>query len=108
MEDFAEIAGLEPVVTDGETEPPDFKQQPCYNEIYHHLATRLRRLQHAISAARWEPVEQLLDLQAILKAASAPPPAEKMLAEALFPIEIPSAEYRTSRQVTPLSELERI
>jgi L-arabinose isomerase len=32
MEDFVEIAGLEPVVTDGESELPDFKQQPRYNE----------------------------------------------------------------------------
>jgi L-arabinose isomerase len=30
MEDFAEIAGLEPVVIDGETELPDFKQQLRY------------------------------------------------------------------------------
>jgi hypothetical protein len=52
----------------------------------------------------WEPVEQLLGLRAILKAASAPP-TEKMImwAEAIFPIEIPSAQYRTSRQVTPLT-----
>jgi hypothetical protein len=43
-------------------------------------------------------------LRAILKAASAPP-TEKMImwAEAIFPIEIPSAQYRTSRQVTPLA-----
>jgi hypothetical protein len=44
MENFAEIAGLEPVVIDGETELPDFKQQLRYNEIYYHLATRLGRL----------------------------------------------------------------
>jgi L-arabinose isomerase len=43
MEDFAEIAGLEPVI-DGETELPDFKQQLRYNEIYYHLAPRLGRL----------------------------------------------------------------
>ena len=44
MEDFAEIAGLEPVVIDGETELPAFKQQLRYNEIYYHLAPGLGRL----------------------------------------------------------------
>jgi L-arabinose isomerase len=41
---FAEIADLEPVVIDGETELPDFKQQLRYNEIYYHLAPGLGRL----------------------------------------------------------------
>jgi L-arabinose isomerase len=44
MEDFAEIAGLELVVINGETELPDFKQQLRYNEIYYHLAPGLGRL----------------------------------------------------------------
>ena len=44
MENFAEIAGLELVVIDGETELPDFKQQLRYNEIYYHLAPGLWRL----------------------------------------------------------------
>jgi len=44
MEDFAEIAGLELVVIDGETELPAFKQQLRYNEIYYHLAPGLGRL----------------------------------------------------------------
>jgi L-arabinose isomerase len=38
MEDFAEIAGLELVVINDETELPDFKQQLRYNDIYYHLA----------------------------------------------------------------------
>ena len=38
------------------------------------------------------------------KIAASATPAEKMImwAEAIFPIEIPSAQYRASRQVTPL------
>ena len=44
MENFAEIAGLELVVIDGETELPAFKQQLRYNEIYYHLAPGLGRL----------------------------------------------------------------
>ena len=88
MEDFAEIAGLEPVVIDGETELPAFKQQLRYNEIYYHLAppdwgvcsTQFQPHRH------WEPVEQLLGLRAILKSLPVPLQPRKLImwAEALF------------------------
>jgi len=44
MEDFAEVAGLEPVVIDAETELRSFKQQLRTNEIYYHLAPGLGRM----------------------------------------------------------------
>jgi len=106
MEDFAEIAGLEPVVIDGETELPDFEQQLRYNEIYYHLAPRLGRLQHAISdASSLGTSRAVARLAGDSKIAASAPPTAKMImwAEAIFPIEIPSAQYRTSRQVTPLA-----
>ena len=44
MEDFAEIAGVELVVIDANTEPRDFKRDLRQNEIYYHLAPGLGRL----------------------------------------------------------------
>jgi L-arabinose isomerase len=44
MEDFAEVAGLEPVVIDAKTELRPFKQQLRTNEIYYHLAPGLGRM----------------------------------------------------------------
>jgi len=44
MEDFAEIAGLELVVIDAQTELRAFKQQLRHNELYYHLAPGLGRL----------------------------------------------------------------
>jgi L-arabinose isomerase len=44
MEDLAEIAGIELVVIDANTELRDFKQELRHNEIYYHLAPGLSRL----------------------------------------------------------------
>jgi L-arabinose isomerase len=44
MEDLTEIAGVELVVIDANTEPRDFKRDLRQNEIYYHLAPGLGRL----------------------------------------------------------------
>jgi L-arabinose isomerase len=44
MEDFADIAGLELVIIDRQTELRAFKQQLRNNEIYHHLAPGLGKM----------------------------------------------------------------
>jgi L-arabinose isomerase len=44
MEDLAEIAGVELVVIDANTELRDFKRDLRQNEIYYHLAPGLGRL----------------------------------------------------------------
>jgi L-arabinose isomerase len=44
MEDFAEVAGVELVVIDANTQLRGFKQELRQNEIYYHLAPGLRSL----------------------------------------------------------------
>lgn len=44
MEDLAEVAGVESVVIDANTELRRFKQELLQNEIYYHLAPGLRFL----------------------------------------------------------------
>jgi L-arabinose isomerase len=44
MEDLAEIAGIELVIIDQNTELRSFKQELRYNELYFHLAPGLGRL----------------------------------------------------------------